>query len=414
MKVLLSPVGSRGDIQPQLVLAAELRRRGHEVSFATCPNFREMVESEGFECFAIGRDSNELILENSELAEQNPLRALPRQMKLVSDETTRQCMDLLDAKLPPFDLVVGAGLSFAVRLLAEKTGAKYAFVCYTLAGVESDEHPPPTLPVFGLPRLANRALWRIARLAFKRAVGRPLAAVRKLHGLEPDPAPWHTIHGTNLILAQDDVMGPLPSDARGCGAHVAAFARAPTDAPLPEAVEAFLQRRAGQPLVYVGFGSMPSVERARVIDAVNELCRVHDARVLLFSAHQEDQNFTLPEAVLSVGPLDHARLFPRVDLVVHHGGAGTTATALRAGTPQLIVPHIVDQFFHGRRIAELGVGPAPAKKQHLRQRFAALSFPDIAVMRVTAQRIAETLTSSGAPAAVSYLEDLVAPSRRAE
>ncbi|MET0793626.1 MAG: nucleotide disphospho-sugar-binding domain-containing protein, partial [Polyangiaceae bacterium] len=153
--------------------------------------------------------------------------------------------------------------------------------------------------------------------------------------------------------------------------------------------------------------SMPTVERARVVDAVSELCRVHHARALLFSAHDEDKTFTLPEAMLSVGALDHARLFPRVDLVVHHGGAGTTATALRAGVPQLIVPHILDQFFHARRIADLGIGPAPVKKQHLRAGLSALSWPDIAAMRVNAQRIAETLTPSGAPAAASYLESLV-------
>jgi len=409
MKVLLSPVGSRGDIQPQLVLALELRRRGHEVTFATCPNFRAMVETEGFECVSIGRDSHSLILENSELAEQNPLRALPRQLKLVSDETTRQCTDLLAAKLPQFELVVGAGLSFAVRLLSEKTRAKYAFVCYTLAGVESLEHPPPTLPVFGLPRFGNRALWRVAKSAFARAVGKPLAAVRKLHGLAPDRAPWSSIHGTNLILAQDEVMGPLPPDARGCGAHVAALTRASGEAPLPDVVENFLQRRGQEPLVYVGFGSMPTVERARVVEAVTELCRVHHARALLFSAHDEDQRFTLPDAVLSVGALDHARLFPRVDLVVHHGGAGTTATALRAGIPQLIVPHIVDQFFHARRIAELGIGPEPVKKQQLRARLCALSWSDIASMRIAAQRIAATLTPSGAPAAARYLESLVEP-----
>jgi UDP:flavonoid glycosyltransferase YjiC (YdhE family) len=128
---------------------------------------------------------------------------------------------------------------------------------------------------------------------------------------------------------------------------------------------------------------------------------------LLFSAHDEDASMALPQAILSVGSLDHAQLFPRVDLVVHHGGAGTTATALRAGIPQLIIPHIVDQFFHARRVAELGLGPAPVKKKALRQRLLALSLADLSQARLRAQSVAQGLSPSGAAAAAAYLEDLV-------
>jgi len=151
---------------------------------------------------------------------------------------------------------------------------------------------------------------------------------------------------------------------------------------------------------------MPSVERARVVRAVTAFAEAHSARVLLFSAHAEDAGLELPSRVLSVGTLDHARLFPRLDLVVHHGGAGTTAAALRAGVPQLIVPHILDQFFHGRRIAELGLGPKPAKKRALGQRLLELSWSEIGAQRKRASEIAETLTPSGAPAAADYLERL--------
>jgi UDP:flavonoid glycosyltransferase YjiC (YdhE family) len=126
----------------------------------------------------------------------------------------------------------------------------------------------------------------------------------------------------------------------------------------------------------------------------------------LFSSYAEDAGMALPETILSVGSLDHARLFPRLDLVVHHGGAGTTATALRAGTPQLIVPHIVDQFFHGRRIAELGLGPVPVKKTALRQRLLGLSWAELSQARRRAQSVAQGLEASGAAAAASYLEQL--------
>ena len=63
----------------------------------------------------------------------------------------------------------------------------------------------------------------------------------------------------------------------------------------------------------------------------------------------------LPEHVFCVGPVAHARLFPRTALVVHHGGAGTTTTTARAGVPQLVIPHAVDQYYWGGRVAELGL-----------------------------------------------------------
>jgi vancomycin aglycone glucosyltransferase len=411
MKVLLAPVGSRGDIQPQLVLAEELRARGHEVTFATCPNFERRIRAEGFAFFAVGKDSDVLIQENASLAERNPVLALPRQLKLITRETVQQCTDLLEADLPRFDVIVGAGLSFASHLLAERQGARYAFVCYTLSGMESAAHPPATLPVFGLPRLLNRALWALVRGAFHVSVGATLKRVRQRYHLPTNSNSWQSIHFTNVILAQDSIMGELPADVPGRVVHVPALARGPSASELPERVTAFLQRQADERLVYIGFGSMPTTERSRIVDAVRAFCQAHRARVLLFSSHQEDAGLDLPASVLSVGSLDHARLFPKLDLVIHHGGAGTTAAALRAGVPQMIVPHIVDQFFHARRIAELGLSSAPVKKRALGEHLLDLSWEAIAEQRQRAQALAQALPPNGASQAVDYLESLAQAAR---
>jgi UDP:flavonoid glycosyltransferase YjiC (YdhE family) len=408
MKVLLAPIGSRGDIQPQLVLAHELKRRGHEVMFATCPNFQRLLRAEGFDVLAIGRDSDVTIRENASLAEQNPVFALPKQLQMITRETEQQCSDLLSAELPQFDVVVGAGLSFASHLLAERQGARYAFVCYSLSGMQSAAHPPATIPIFGLPEFANRALWGIVRSAFASSVGGVLKRARATYGLRPEADSWSRIHYTNVILAQDSVMGTLPHDVPGNIVHVPALAKSPGPTALPSEVEAFLERRSNERLVYVGFGSMPTMERSRVVAAVAAFCRAQSVRALLFSSHNEDTALELPDSILSVGSLDHTRLFPRVDLVVHHGGAGTTAAALRAGVPQMIVPHIVDQFFHARRIAELGVGPAPVKKRALKARLLGVSWADVEQQRLRAAALALTLAPSGASAAAEYLEALSA------
>ena len=406
MRVLLAPIGSRGDLQPQLVLGEELRRRGHEVMFATCPNFLAQLRAEGFESLPVGSDSNALILEHAALAEQSPLKALPRQLGLLTAETDRQCRDLLGADLPRFDLIVAAGLSFAARLLAERQRARYSFVHYTRSALRSAAQPPAALPIFGLPRPLNRALWALVLAGFTRAVAEPIARARREHGLTPERDLYGSIHARHAVLAQDELFGSVPGDARGLAAHVPALARAAGAGELPPAVEEFLQQGRGAPLVYIGFGSMPSVRRARVVEAVSAFSAAHGARVLLFSAHAEDDGIALPPGVLSVGALDPARLCPRLDLVVPDGGAGPTAAVLRAGVPQLIVPHIVDQFFHGRRIAELGLGPPPASKRALRARLLGLSWSELRAQRQRAAQVAATLSPSGAPAAADALERL--------
>jgi UDP:flavonoid glycosyltransferase YjiC (YdhE family) len=115
----------------------------------------------------------------------------------------------------------------------------------------------------------------------------------------------------------------------------------------------------------------------------------------------------LPVGVFATGDTDHQSLFSRVDLLVHHGGAGTTAAALRSGVPQLVVPHIVDQFFHGRRVAELGLGPAPVAKGALDTAAIASALKDRFKYWGAAQRVRSSVEmEGGAAAAADYLEHL--------
>ena len=73
----------------------------------------------------------------------------------------------------------------------------------------------------------------------------------------------------------------------------------------------------------------------------------------------------LPHGVMAIGAVSHASLFPRLSAVVHHGGAGTTHTASRAGVPQIVVPHVLDQFYFARRVQTLGVAPPPIPRAKL-------------------------------------------------
>lgn len=66
---------------------------------------------------------------------------------------------------------------------------------------------------------------------------------------------------------------------------------------------------------------------------------------------------SVPEGVFVTGAVPHASLFPRCAAIVHHGGSGTTHTAARSGVPQIVLPHVLDQFYFERRLHAVGVAP---------------------------------------------------------
>jgi vancomycin aglycone glucosyltransferase len=415
VNVLLTPLGSRGDIQPQLVLGQELARRGHVVTLAAPPDFRELAAGYGLPLIPVGEPILPLIQRNSDMTERHPAIALPGQIKLVQRYIEQQVADLLTHRHSPSpDLVVAAGISFAGKVLADKLGIPHVYCHYSLSALRSSHHPPAVMPLFGQPRFANALMWRSVTTLFDATLGVTVNRLRKKVGLPAHARSWVEIHGDHALLAQDAVMGELPSDTPGHTVHVPALVPSPDSArPLSDLLERFLRgagvgSAANSPVVYLGFGSMPSVDRARIMQIAAELFEQHHARVILFSAHGEDSTDDLPPGIFVCGEADHATLFPRVDLIVHHGGAGTTAAALRSGVPQLIVPHIVDQFFHGRRIAELGVGPAPVPKPKLSAAVIAEALKNRFDYWTKAQAVrAQVKAEGGAKPAVDYLESLL-------
>ncbi len=131
----------------------------------------------------------------------------------------------------------------------------------------------------------------------------------------------------------------------------------------PAALADFLAR--GPAPVYIGFGSVGDPKQAaQTARLVVEALRLAGQRGILATGWQGDSGEPLPESPFTLESAPHAWLFPRMAAVVHHGGAGTTAAGLRAGTPSIVIPHGNDQFAWARRGYELGVGakPIPRKK----------------------------------------------------
>lgn len=141
------------------------------------------------------------------------------------------------------------------------------------------------------------------------------------------------------------------------------FLDPPADWTPPPDLLNFLQ--AGSPPVYVGFGSMGNRDPAETTDLVLQALSKTGQRAILLTGWGGMQKTDLPASVFMVDSIPHAWLLPRVAAVVHHGGAGTTAAGLRAGVPSIVIPFLGDQPFWGRRVHNLGVGPAPIPRSKL-------------------------------------------------
>ena len=123
---------------------------------------------------------------------------------------------------------------------------------------------------------------------------------------------------------------------------------------------------AGPPPVHIGFGSMSSRNPAETARVVLEAVRLAGCRAIVSEGWGGMAFDRLPDQVISVRDVPHEWLFPRVKAVVHHGGAGTTAAAIRAGKPSIICPFVADQPFWGDAVRKLGIGPEPISQRKLR------------------------------------------------
>ncbi|MQA12074.1 MAG: glycosyltransferase, partial [Pseudonocardiaceae bacterium] len=180
--------------------------------------------------------------------------------------------------------------------------------------------------------------------------------------------------------------------------------------PLPAELVAFLD--AGAPPVYVGFGSMPMRASTDVAQVTIEAIRAQGRRAVVSHGWADLALTDDRDDCFAIGEVNHQALFGRVAAVVHHGGAGTTTTATRAGAPQVVVPQAVDQPYWAGRVAELGIGaahdgPTPTTESLS----AALRTTLTPETRARATAVAGTIRTDGATVAATLLLDAVSRER---
>ncbi len=323
MRILLSTYGSRGDVEPMVALAVQLRRRGAEVQMCAPPD-QEFVE-------LLGRhDVPHVPFRRPWRSWERPPAAEERHQRVADFITTQY--DTVAVAAVGCDAVVGTAMSqFVAPSVAEKLGVPYYYALFCPDVVD------------GLDGRGFNDLFKA-----------PLDQHRASIGLGPVSDVREFMFTAHPLLAADPVLGPW----QGAGGLLPVQTGAWTledDRPLAADLLSFLGD--GDEPVYVGFGSMRTVDEAgaRIVVAA---IRAHGRRVVIGRGWAGLDLVDGRDDCFVVGEVNHQRLFERVAAVLHHGGAGTTTTAFRAGVPQVVVPQGGDQTYWASRVAELGVGAA--------------------------------------------------------
>jgi rhamnosyltransferase subunit B len=366
LRIVLSNIGTFGDINPLVALALELKRRGHVPVMAVPAVYEPKIRPLGLEFHAVRPDIDP---KNTILAETvyDVKKGTERGLRDFLFPSLRQTYDdLLDAATQPerADLMLLGELNYAGPIVAEVTGIPWA--SYVLAPLSFfSAFDPPVLPMY--PRLARadktvpgmgRAMKRLARFVSRRWP-LPIYELRRELGLPKGRNPlFDAKHSPDLVLALfSHVLGQEQKDWPE-NTLIAGFCFYDSDAgnaKLPENLEKFLA--AGPPPVVFTLGSAAVMAAGRFYEfSAKAAIRLGVRAVLLIGADERNRPRTpLPDSICVAEYAPYTALFPRARMVVHQGGVGTTAQCLRAGKPMLIMPYSHDQPDNGRRMRRLKV-----------------------------------------------------------
>jgi sterol 3beta-glucosyltransferase len=372
VKVCILAMGSRGDVQPTIAIGLALRGRGHDVTIgAMGAPLVELIRSAGLNAHRLA-DHLPDYDDDYRRTIHRPLgrmraygRFLMRNVDTLSREIERACAgadlvlthsDAVDFALP---IVRRDGTPIvSYRFFPGTTNSVYPMTQYTPAGIANTvlDHAPA---------IVKRATWALGDSITWANVKHAVNHHRSSVGSEPYLSRRHKsldAHGIVDLQLYDATLTPALVPEFSRTRPMLGFLEVPTNAwhVGPERrqrdadLKAWLQ--SGPPPVYWGFGSMRIAEPDRLAQMFAQVCADRGERGLIVAGWSELHHADLGDHIRIVDDIVHSEVLPLCAAAVHHGGAGTTAAALRAGLPMLISPVLADQPFWGKRVTELGVG----------------------------------------------------------
>lgn len=376
-RVVLTTIGSLGDLHPKIAIALELRKRGHDVVFATHKEYQSKIEALGFEFHRMHPD-NTALDDPQEMARMMDLQTGSEYVvrNWVCPSLKDMYADLMTSAKDADLIIAGEGV-VAARLVAEKLGIRWASSAMAPISFFSAYDPPVLAPFpflaklrrFGL--IVNRGVINFAKLVSK-SWAEPVHQLRRELGLSPligNPfiddkfSPY-------LVLAMFSPVLAKPQSDWAENTVMTGFTFYDGNPGRMELIPELKQFLAeGEPPVIFTLGSAAVMAPGNFYqESIQAAKRLNRRAVLLIGKNTPPEN--LSEDILAVSYAPYSQIFPHACAIVHQGGIGTTAQALRAARPTLIMPYSHDQPDNAVRVERLETSRTIARKQYLASRVA--------------------------------------------
>jgi sterol 3beta-glucosyltransferase len=413
LKAYILAHGTRGDVQPYAALALALRQAGHEAVLAAPAASESLVAPYGLD-FAAVHDGPNTLIDDPQLREAIETNYRGLRGKKIAWEVMRRSKPLIARVFADMVEAAPGGTDVVVHppsgghRIAEALGVPSVPAALQPVWVPTSTFRNPMLPV-PLPRALNRASYLPIKLmlrSFNAVADKALDLPRRRgrHDVlrRPDGGP-----ATVLQAFSGELLPAVPDYPPWVHTTGFWYLPAPPDWTPPSYLTEFLG--AGDPPVYLGFGSMAGRDPRRLGEIVAEAAARAGMRAVIVSGWGGISLDELPDGVLLLDQAPHDWLFPRMAAIVHHGGSGTTGAALAAGRPQVVCPFVADQPFWAARAHAVGVAPPPQPQRRLTATGLAEAIRRAVTdgqMAAQAARVgARIRAENGVQAAVRVLED---------
>lgn len=373
MCITILSVGSQGDVQPYLALAVGLRNAGHKVRFAANTNFAGLAAQYDLEFFPIQVDSFQFVQSGeaqSWLESDSVLNLIRNTNRVIRPLLDQIFLDVVEACQGSEVIIYH---SYALPFV-HYIGKQLNIHCIpaSLHPMPNRAHPTVLAKIRRSPsktfnlfthllvhQICWQVYWPVVRKSWKGKTKVSIVGPYQRYLKEQQP----------ILCGYSPTVLPRPADLPSQVIITGYwFLEVPSYwQPSPDLV-AFLN--GGKPPIYVGFGSMgnPAKNEETVNMVLEALAETGQRGVLAAGWSGLGLRQRLPRNVFLLESIPHTWLLPQTSAIIHHGGAGTTGAALRAGIPNIVIPHFGDQFFWGRRVAEIGAGPEPIARKKLTTR----------------------------------------------
>jgi rhamnosyltransferase subunit B len=364
-RIVVTTIGSSGDLNPFIALGLGLRARGHDVLFAVENRMCSPLQALGFATAHLSGDGKTALAPYARqmFGAMNPFASVRVIVRHYILPTLPAKIEELRLACEGADLLVSAAVQMAAGAVADLTGIPWASVALSPVTMPSDELEPQP-PLFPIPaRLQpfyNHTGWLAGNAMLRRMVDGPVNQVRRRFGLPPrrDVMQWGNLSTTLTAAAFSPAFVPRPHDWPAFVKMTGfCYWDTPGDWHEPPELTEFLA--GAGPVVAISTGSMaPELGDAfaRFFQTSLRAVERAGARALVIGADPAILADPQPKGICAVPYAPFSAIYPRCAAAVHHGGIGTTAQSLRAGIPVLIVPWGADQFFDGAQVQRLGAG----------------------------------------------------------